>query len=259
MPKYDMKTLKSVQKDYCEFCGSPASGWPHHIKTRGAGGRETPVNLIQLCGRCHRLVHDGKIKRRQLIEIVARRENIPVKEIYGKLGWIIDDKMPQEIEIENSVLAGKSFEEVIELYLFCLEQGENSLWDRAAIVTALYETGLTPRQIASSVGCSASLCRKFIRTFNAFPLPEDRINILSFRHHVIAAYTDDPLKWVAMAADNQWSTREMQERINSVTDEERELSKAEKALRMAREVIGGKTEVSEWFAEELKNLLNAAS
>lgn len=35
---------------------------PHHIKTKGSGGGDELENLITLCWKCHRLVHDGHIK-----------------------------------------------------------------------------------------------------------------------------------------------------------------------------------------------------
>jgi len=256
VPKYDLKVIESMRKDFCEFCGSPAHGWPHHIKTRGAGGKEKPYNLIQLCGECHRKVHDGKIRRRQLIEIAAKREGMSEKEIYDLLGWLIEDKAPKDVLIERSVLAGKTLEDAIELYISCVERGEDSMWDRAAIVTALYETGLTPRQIASSLGCSASLCRKFVRTFNAFPDPEKRIPFLSFRHHVIAAYTDDPEKWINLAADNHWSTREMQEHVNIQDKDDLAYSRAEKALRYVEKVLSEKTEAACRLLDELEELLS---
>ena len=36
----------------------------------GAGGGDTEDNLIELCGACHRKVHDGIIKKEELIKIV---------------------------------------------------------------------------------------------------------------------------------------------------------------------------------------------
>lgn len=258
MPKYDMKVLQSCRKPYCELCGSPAQGWPHHIRTRGAGGKEIKNNLIQLCGQCHRKVHDGKIKRRELIEIVAKREALSVEEVYQSLGWAVEHKTPDEVKI-TSVLAGRTLEDLIELYIHCLEAGEGSMWDRAAIVTAINETGLKPAQIASMLGCSTSQVRKLTRTFNAFPTPESRINILSFRHHLLAAQTDDPAKWVNEAADNLWSTRQMQEQIMQQNGTLDPYEKAEKVLLKVEEILREKNEISAWLEEELKKLITPAS
>lgn len=259
--KYDRKAMEEMRKDRCEYCGSPARGWPHHIRTRGAGGKDVPHNLIQLCGRCHRDAHDGRIKRRDLIAVVARREGVAEEEIYARLGWVYDGRLPSEVTVLPSTvnpLGGRSLEEVIELYLFCLEKGEDSAWERAAVVTALCETGLSPREIASMLGCSASLCRKFVKTFNAFPCPEDRVPYLSFRHHVIAAYTDDPAYWIARAADESWSTRQMQERLNKEPEEDKQFDKAERALRLAEEVLREPSEAADWLKAELARLLGVS-
>ena len=46
----------------CEVYGFPTLEPPHHIKTRGAGGKDNPGNLITLCHYHHVEVH--KIGRR---------------------------------------------------------------------------------------------------------------------------------------------------------------------------------------------------
>ena len=33
----------------------------HHIKSRGSGGSDDPSNLILICWRCHRKIHDGNL------------------------------------------------------------------------------------------------------------------------------------------------------------------------------------------------------
>ena len=35
---------------------------PHHIRTRGAGGKDTPDNLIALCTVHHRQAHDAGVR-----------------------------------------------------------------------------------------------------------------------------------------------------------------------------------------------------
>jgi hypothetical protein len=260
LAKYDMSVINSIRKPYCELCGSPAHGWPHHIKTRGAGGKDVPENLIQLCALCHDKAQQYKIPRRTLIEIVARREGVSVEEIYRKNNWSLDGKLPHEVYVPNPV-AGKTFEEVLELYLFCLENGENSIWDRAAVITVMHDSmGLKPRQIASAIGCSASQVRKMTRVFNVFPREEDRIPYLSFRHHQIAAHTTEPQKWLTAAMDNQWSTRRMQEEIKgSVSPDSKEdqaWEKAERVLLLAEEVLTTGNEAGDWLQTELKKLIH---
>jgi len=41
----------------CEACFKPALGWPHHIRSRGAGGSDDHDNLISLCSSCHVRIH----------------------------------------------------------------------------------------------------------------------------------------------------------------------------------------------------------
>lgn len=258
MAKFNMAEINAVRKDYCEYCGSSASGWPHHIKTRGAGGPDARWNLIQLCARCHDLAQQYKIPRLELVKIVAQREGMDVKEIYRLCGWLYDEKLPHEVAVSNPI-AGKTYEEILELYLFCLEKGESSKWEQAALITIMHDyMGMNPRSIASAVGCSASLVRKLTRTFNTFPKDEDRNPVLSFRHHQIAAYSNDPKGWLAKAADNNWSTRQLQEAVKASVNPQvkidQEWNKAEKALLLIKEVIEVGGDPAEWLLEEIKKI-----
>lgn len=71
-----VKNQKEInkKKHNCEYCGKN-NCWTntHHIKSRGAGGDDTKENLIELCGDCHRKVHDGKIDKKDLIIIKDNR------------------------------------------------------------------------------------------------------------------------------------------------------------------------------------------
>lgn len=70
----DKKVITAERKPYCEVCGAPAYGEPHHIEPRGSGGPDIRENLIQLCWRCHyEKVPAGKLSKDYLFEIVARR------------------------------------------------------------------------------------------------------------------------------------------------------------------------------------------
>ena len=59
----------------CEWCGRPTPNGadPHHLLSRGAAGSDVEENLASLCRVCHTDVHNGKIKARQLWELVAKR------------------------------------------------------------------------------------------------------------------------------------------------------------------------------------------
>lgn len=68
--------LINDKKHNCEYCGKK-NCWTnkHHIKSKGASGDDTEDNLIELCGVCHRAVHDGIIKKEDLLRIVKKRNN----------------------------------------------------------------------------------------------------------------------------------------------------------------------------------------
>ena len=72
--KKDKKLINS-KKHNCEYCGKKNCYTnTHHIKSKGSGGDDTEDNLIELCGVCHRKVHDGLIGKQELIKIVKRRK-----------------------------------------------------------------------------------------------------------------------------------------------------------------------------------------
>lgn len=56
------KKLLQDKKGICELCGKRGETEKHHKKTKGSGGDDTKENLIEVCRKCHRLIHDGKIK-----------------------------------------------------------------------------------------------------------------------------------------------------------------------------------------------------
>jgi hypothetical protein len=63
----------------CEWCGRRGYVNPHHLWARGAGGGsrlDIRINLMAMCHVCHREVHDGKIKRQDLLATVAIREGL---------------------------------------------------------------------------------------------------------------------------------------------------------------------------------------
>ena len=58
-----MPNYSKLYRDYhdmhllCEACGRKTDEWPHHIKTRGAGGKDDPENLLELCREHHAEFH----------------------------------------------------------------------------------------------------------------------------------------------------------------------------------------------------------
>ena len=60
----DKKILKDKNGKWA-ICGKTGQTEKHHIKTKGSGGDDLPQNLIEVCRKCHRLIHDGKIKLKE--------------------------------------------------------------------------------------------------------------------------------------------------------------------------------------------------
>lgn len=254
---------------YCEHCGTSdhhIAIHKHHVKSRGAGGPEIPENEIQLCAMCHTKVHSGHIKRSILIAIIAKRLEVAVESIYNTLGWIFDGKTLEEIRgidlpgLENPYM-GKSLEEVLSDYFMEVEKETGSIWNRAALLTTMQECyGLKPNAIASFTGNSASTCRKMIKTFSVFGDPDTRITYLSFRHHQEASYSTDPYRWIAEAADNEMSTRQLREAIKAdglgpVAVKEQRMAKAERITMMISEILAIEDEVSRWLTEQCEIVL----
>ncbi len=75
----------------CELCGRRVTRRePHHLFGRGFGGArrmDVRIGLISLCGAfsggmdCHARVHNGKVDRSALLEVVSRREGRSVDSI----------------------------------------------------------------------------------------------------------------------------------------------------------------------------------
>lgn len=86
-------------KRCCEFCQRYLvyAAHPHHLwaKGMGCGSRmDVRFNLIALGGpwdcNCHGKVHQGKVTRPQLLDVVGRREGMTPEEIIvavGRLKW----------------------------------------------------------------------------------------------------------------------------------------------------------------------------
>lgn len=110
------------------------------------------------------------------------------------------------------VFKGQSFEEHVETWRTVDESMQNHLWFLGAIAASLvkrYGEDSTGR-FASEVGRSGRTVRHYAKTYREWE-NGTRVPFLSFRHHAIAARDDEPEEVMAMAHDNQWSTRELEE------------------------------------------------
>jgi len=225
----DPKAIESARKNFCQVCGRyQESGLHvHHVKSKGSGGDDSPDNLVTLCYECHTKVHAGEIT--------------------------LDGLM---------ILEMPPLEHVLQIFVDAKESEESSRWAQAAALVILRDgLKIKPAKISSMVGISPALVREMTRTFNVFHDEGTRVPELSFYHHRLASATDDPFGWIARAADEGWSTRQMADEIKksgSVSEKARRdhsRSRAEKALRLTKEVLDECTDASEWLAEELSRLL----
>lgn len=224
----DEKALRTARKKFCQVCGKYQEKGihRHHIKSKGSGGDDVKENFVDLCFECHTKVHSGELILEDIVE----------KELPG-------------------------LEVVLQIFVNHKEQEENSKWEQAAALVVLH-MGLKLKigDISAEIGMSPAIIREMIRTFNAFPEEGTRVLELGFTHHRLASRADNPETWINAAADNGWSTRQLDEEMKKAglskkARRDTEKSKAEKALRTVKEVIGSGTEVSDWLYSELEKII----
>jgi hypothetical protein len=243
---------KEVKKDYCEYCGTGVKTHIHHIKTRGAGGGDIKENLINLCPECHTKVHAGNINRFELVNIIAKRENKTLEEIYQIIKLPIPDKFPEHKDTNEP-----SLEELIQAYISLNEQEADCRWEKGQIISVLVQNKVKTAWISSQTGDSPAQIRELAKVYNAFPDKSLRIPVLSWFHHRLAANTDNPQKWIKYAADNELSTRELNNAIKEsqgkiLTEEERLKEKAKKIVKAFEDVQKKNAELGKWIWTEIK-------
>lgn len=194
----------------CEYCGRPGYTEVHHIKTRGSGGKDIPLNKIRLCSDHHRAAQEYKIDRLVLVQIVAKREGVTPEEVCRAIEIPVPDKFPPLPEKKQE----PGIEELIQAYISLEEQERESKWAKAQLLEAMLSAGAKAAWLASQLGISVSLIKKMVKTFKAFPEENMRVPELKFEHHAQAARATDPAKIIAVAADEQLSSRQIEKLIN---------------------------------------------
>ena len=257
------------KKEYCEYCGDVSLGrHTHHIKSRGSRGQniELPENKITLCAECHTKAHAGRIGRWELITIVAQREGKTPEEICEIIGLLVDKFLPTEYTVEapQSKYHGHTLDEVLQAYFSYVEITETTMWERAAILSSLVESGIKITHLSALVGCSPATIREQVRTYRAFPNEDTRAKDMSFTIHRIASKTEEPEKWLDEACEKGYSTRQLEEAIKIETGQVNlknvQLEKAERAVRMLKEVLkSDDPETVQFISEELPVLMSLSS
>ena len=144
-----------------------------------------------------------------------------------------------------------SYELIIQELVNTAEAETENLWRRAALIyVAIERMGVKAGDIAEKIFKSGSHVRQLCKTFAAFPEELDRVAELTFNHHAEAAKTDDPAYWLARAADEALSVRELRKLIRGevVKDELREAETAwQKVVRILKR--GGPAGV--WLEQQI--------
>lgn len=84
----------------CAWCRIRVATDPHHIFSRGAGRLDVAINLVSLCRLDHCNAHDGhQPTREQLLQIVSRREKLPVETILDRIYLL--RRLPKNAEMPS--------------------------------------------------------------------------------------------------------------------------------------------------------------
>lgn len=155
-----------------------------------------------------------------------------------------------------------SLEELLQVFTVEKEREEQGKWGQAAALLIMREAlKMKIKDISSYTGLSPAMVREMIRTFTAFPQPENRAQDLSFYHHRLASATSNPQEWLEKAVTNAWSTRQMAEEIKlseATNDEAKKkqiLAKAEKAIRIIREILEQGGDAAEYILENIAQIM----
>ena len=121
----------------------------------------------------------------------------------------------------------EDWESHVSTALALKESLENHLWHLAAVcasVEAKYGEESVPK-FAGEVGYSARRVYDLAATYAAWQ-SRTRSQILSFKHHTIAARAEDPQEAIEQAEDEQLSTRQLERRISGQPEQEMEKCQA---------------------------------
>ena len=126
-----------------------------------------------------------------------------------------DDLVVTEVSMETAVWADD-----VQRFVSLMEHESASLWaqaEQARLMRVRYGRD-TARLLASEVGLTKGYIRQLIGTANVFPDPTQRAQDLSFSHHRIAAFTEDPDYWLHEAVAEEWSVDDLRAAIKTAKD-----------------------------------------
>lgn len=150
-----------------------------------------------------------------------------------------------------------SLEELLQAAVDARTTTDEAQWQLGAICMALHcEMGMKKGEIATLLGCSAQRVTSLIRTWSTFPKESKRVQELTWKHHEIASRAELPDEFLQLAADNEWSIREMNAALKAPKpEEEAAMERANRALNLVHRVLEGNDEAAEWLSGQIRELL----
>lgn len=109
----------------------------------------------------------------------------------------------------------QAWESAVSLGLELREVKDNSQWKLGGLAEDVCNDfgGRSLKQFSLDISIPYNSLREYRRVYNVIP-KEDRLPHLSYRHHQLAANTEEPRAWLEKASDNQWSSELLALEIN---------------------------------------------
>lgn len=122
---------------------------------------------------------------------------------------------PQVNTFESLVQQLESFDDFAQVYMDMIQDEAEDKWKWAELSLCFVDQfgRSSLKQLASSIPRSRKTLESYVHTGETF-LPDKYIPYVDFSIHRVCSYTDDPLYWLHLAADNQWSVKRLRDEIN---------------------------------------------
>lgn len=142
--------------------------------------------------------------------------------------------MSTEIEGKSPVESARAWEELVSTGMQAREMKDKAQWvlgDLALQIETFYGMDAIGKY-ATEIGVNKETLKRYRSVSKAW-LPEERVDILSHRHHQILAGKVDKHAWAEKAADNTWSCEKLQ--VEMMKMEAPDLSKTSINISFERE------------------------